>query len=192
MALNLAVVIGSTRPGRIGPKVADWFAGIARSDLRFEVDLVDLADFGFPLPMAEGMPRRGDYHPQAIPFAARMAAADAFVFVTPEYNHGYSAALKSALDAIYREWVMKPAGFVSYGGISGGINATQQLRQICGELQLHDIQASVAIPLVSSAFDEAGNLVNPHTANSATAMLNQLEWWATTLNDGRANHPFQR
>lgn len=191
MTHNIAVVIGSTRPGRVGPTVAEWFAKLARTDGRFEVDLVDLAEYGFPLPLGQGFPKLGRYHPQAEAFAERMAAADAFVFVTPEYNHGYPASLKSALDSIYAEWNFKPASFVSYGGPGGGLRALEQLRQVSAELHLHDVQATVSIPFVSHAFDEEGNLKDAVAAKSATAILNQLDWWSEALKLAREQHPFQ-
>lgn len=191
MTHNIAVIIGSTLLGRVGPTVAEWFAKLARTDGRFEVDLVDLAEYGFPLPLGQGFPKLGQYHPQAEAFAQRMAAADAFVFVTPEYNHGYPASLKSALDSIYVEWNFKPASFVSYGGPGGGLRALEQLRQVSAELHLHDVQATVSIPFVSHAFDEGGNLKDAGAAKSVTAILNQLDWWSTTLKLGREQHPFQ-
>lgn len=188
--MRLAVIIGSTRPGRIGPKVANWFAEIARIDGRFEIDIVDLADFGFPMEMGQGAPKMGQYHPDALPFAERIAAADAFVFITPEYNHGYPASLKSALDAIYKEWTMKPASFVSYGGASGGLRSIEQLRPVMAELHVHDIQASISLPFVFGAFAEGGSIKDPTTSKSAQVVLDQLEWWTSTLKSGRETNPF--
>jgi len=189
--MRLAVIIGSTRPGRIGPKVANWFADIARRDGRFEIDLVDLADFGFPIGMSHGAPRMGLYHPDAVAFAERIEKADAFVFVTPEYNHGYPASLKSALDSIYKEWTMKPATFISYGGASGGLRAIEQLRQVVAELHIHDIQASVSLPYVFTAFDEDGSLKESTAGKTAQTVLDQLNWWSSTLKNGRDANPFR-
>ena len=191
MSPRLAVIIGSTRPGRIGPKVAEWFAAIARTDGRFEVDVVDLADFGFPMEMGLGAPRMGHYHPNAMAFAERVGKADAFAFVTPEYNHGYPASLKSALDAIYKEWTLKPATFVSYGGASGGLRAIEQLRQVAAELHIHDIQASVSIPFVFGAFNEDGSLKDAVDTKSAQAVFDQLAWWSNALKVGRKTSPFK-
>lgn len=188
---KLAVIIGSTRPGRIGPKVADWFASAAILDGRFEIDIVDLAEFGFPIEMGQGAPKMGQYHPDAVPFAERIEAADAFVFITPEYNHGYPASLKSALDAIYKEWTLKPASFVSYGGASGGLRSIEQLRQIVAELHIHDVQASVSIPFVFGAFNDDGTLKDAVAAKSAQAALDQLAWWSNTLKMGRETNPFK-
>ena len=189
--MRLAVIVGSTRPGRIGPKVANWFAEVARTDGRFDADLVDLADFGFPIEMGQGAPRMGQYHPDAVSFAERIAQADAFVFVTPEYNHGYPASLKSALDAIYKEWTMKPASFVSYGGASGGLRSIEQLRQVMAELHIHDIQASISLPFVFGAFAEDGSIKDPMAGKAAQTVLDQLSWWSSTLKNGREANPFR-
>ena len=189
--MRLAVIIGSTRPGRVGPKVANWFAEVARIDGRFEIDIVDLADFGFPIEMGHGAPKMGQYHPDALPFAERIAAGDAFVFITPEYNHGYPASLKSALDAIYNEWTMKPASFVSYGGASGGLRSIEQLRPVMAELHIHDIQASISLPFVFGAFAEDGSLKDQMIGKSAQSVLDQLVWWSTTLKNGREVNPFK-
>ena len=177
MSVKLAVIIGSTRSGRIGPKVAEWFAAIAAT--QFDVDLIDLAEFGFPRALGAGHPRAGHIDPELAPYAERIGSADAFVLVTPEYNHGYPASLKSALDALYSEWLAKPVGFVSYGGPSGGIRAVEQLRTVIAELHMIDVREAVAIPRIFEVFDAPDRLVAP-TA-SATAMLAQLAWWSEVL-----------
>lgn len=143
------------------------------------------------MPMGTGAPRLGQYHPDAQAFAARIASADAFVLVTPEYNHGYPASLKSALDAIFREWTLKPVSFVSYGGATGGIRAVEQLRQVVAELHMQDIQASVSIPFVFRAFDDAGVLTDTVAPKAALSVLNQLDWFASALKHGRETTPFK-
>src|SRR5687768_15307138 len=147
--INVAVVIGSTRPGRVGEAVGSWTFEIAqrRQDARFE--LVDIADFNLPLLDEPIPPSQGKYskeHTKA--WAAKIASFDAFVFVTPEYNHGPSGALKNAIDFLYREWNDKVAGFVGYGS-AGGTRAVEQLRLIMAELQVATVRNQVALSLAT-------------------------------------------
>jgi NAD(P)H-dependent FMN reductase len=127
--LRLAVIIGSTRPGRLGGPIAGWFAGQARLRDDMEVDVIDLIDVDLP----SAFPRH--LSPGLVAFVERIGRADAFVVVTPEYNHGYPACLKQAIDLPRREWRTKPVGFVSYGGMSGGLRAVEQLRLVFAELE---------------------------------------------------------
>ncbi|HET8598477.1 MAG TPA: NAD(P)H-dependent oxidoreductase, partial [Castellaniella sp.] len=124
MALKLQVIICSTRPGRVGPAVARWFHGFARNHGQFDVELVDLADFALPLYDEPVHPRMQQYeHDHTKRWSASVAAADAYIFVTPEYNYSAPPTLVNALDFVYKEWNYKPCGFVSYGGVSGGLRA---------------------------------------------------------------------
>ena len=145
--IKVAIIIGSTRPGRMAEAVARWVHAIAaqRSDAQFE--LVDIQDFNLPLLDEAVPPLMAQYsQPHTKVWAAKIAAFDAFVFVTPEYNHGTSGALKNALDYLYREWNNKAAGFVSYGS-AGGARAVEQLRLVMGELQVADVRAQVMLSL---------------------------------------------
>src|SRR5262245_724712 len=145
--LHIAIILGSTRPGRIGEAVAHWVYEIAsrRSDLRAE--LVDVKQFNLPLLDEPLPPSLGRYsQPHTKTWAATIAEFDAFVFVTAEYNHGIPAALKNAIDYLYREWNHKAAGFVSYGS-AGGARAVEQLRLVMGELHVADVRAHVALSL---------------------------------------------
>lgn len=127
----LQIIIGSTRPVRSGEPVAQWFADLARADGRFEVELVDLKEVGLPLLDEPNHPRLQQYtQPHTHRWSEIVSRADAYVFVHPEYNHGYNAALKNALDYLFLEWQGKPASFVSYGGVSGGLRAVQMLKQV--------------------------------------------------------------
>ena len=147
--LRIAIIVGSTRPGRKAKAVAEWVHGIAskRGDAAYEI--VDIADFSLPLLDEEIPPSRGQYsQPHTKAWAAKIGAFDAFVFVTPEYNHGTSGALKNAIDFLYKEWNNKAAGFVGYGG-GGGIRAVENLRLIMGELQVADVRAQVALSLAT-------------------------------------------
>jgi NAD(P)H-dependent FMN reductase len=183
---HILVIVGSTRDGRFGDTVGRWFMRRAdvRADLTFE--LVDLRDWIFeyydrPLPATVS-----EYDERAQRWAEIIGPADGFVIVTPEYNHGYPAVLKSALDAVYREWNRKPIAFVSYGGWSAGTRAMQQLRQVAIELQMAPIRASVSIQFAQRVFGPDGNPQNPELFDKAAAiLLDDLSWWAHALRHAR-------
>lgn len=173
--LGLAVIVGSVREGRFGPVVAEWFAGQAKQREDLSVEVIDLADT--PIPSTS--------------FTSRIGAADAFVVVTPEYNHGYPGPLKSAIDSVGREWRAKPVGFVAYGGLSGGLRAVEQLRAVFAELHTITIRETVSFHGARGQFDELGAPRNPGAVNTAaTILLDQLVWWARTLQHARAAHPY--
>jgi NAD(P)H-dependent FMN reductase len=184
---HIVVIVGSTRQNRFGPTVAKWFVSHTegRADMTFEV--ADLRDWAFPyydLPLPAN---RAQYDDVGKRWAAVVGPADGFVIVTPEYNHGYPAILKSALDAVYHEWVRKPVAFVSYGGWSAGVRAVEQLRQVAIELQMAPTRPSVSIQFAPRLFDPEGNLQNPDMVNAtATALLDDLAWWANALRHARA------
>jgi NAD(P)H-dependent FMN reductase len=178
--LRVAVIVGSTREGRFGGTVADWFVGRAgrRDDL--VLDVIDLVDVELPIALPSVSA------PPVAAFVERIGQADAFVVITPEYNHGYPAALKQAIDLPRDEWREKPVGFVSYGGVSGGLRAVEQLRQVFAELHVVTMRDSVSFAMAWDHFDESGQLLDPKASNrSASTMLDQLAWWATAL---RAAH----
>src|ERR1035437_8108281 len=132
----LTIVIGSTRPGRVGPKFATWFRSLAIAHDGFDVELVDLAQLNLPFLDEPSHPRLRQYvHQHTIDWSRTVERSDAFVFVTPEYNFGYSAALKNAIDYLSQEWADKAVGFVSYGGVAGGTRAVQQLKQVVAALK---------------------------------------------------------
>ena len=134
---RLTIIIGSTRPGRAGLPIATWFADRARSHGGFDVAVVDLAELDLPLLDEPEHPRLRRYvHEHTKAWSACVDAADAVVMVTPEYNHGYPAALKNAIDYLHEEWQDKPVAFVSYGGISAGTRAVQQLKQVVTTLKM--------------------------------------------------------
>jgi NAD(P)H-dependent FMN reductase len=184
-ALRLAIVYGSTREGRLCDKVADWVAAQVPLQQGFELDLVD--------PLLLDLPPRHERHEgEAVrALRARIAAADAFVVVTPEYNHGYPAALKQLIDSVGSEWQAKPAAFVSYGGVSGGLRAVEQLRQVFAELHAVTIRDGVSFANVWDLLGADSRLDAPQAARDAAArMLAQLRWWARTLRDARAASPY--
>ncbi len=166
------VILGSTRQGRAGERVARWFLGQAGDRADLELELVDLRDWPLPFFDRPVPPMMGNYEdPAQQAWAAHVARADAYVLVTPEYNHGYPAVLKNALDTLFAEWRGKPVGFVGYGGAGGGIRAVEQLRQVVVELDMHPLRDAVQLPRVYAAFDDGGQLLEPWHARDAAAVL---------------------
>ena len=179
--VKLAIIVGSTRPGRKADTVARWVHQIAqkRKDAQFEV--VDIQDYNLPLLDEPVPPAMAQYSkPHTKTWAAKIASFDGYVFVTPEYNHTTSGALKNAIDYLYAEWNNKAAGFVSYGS-AGGARAVEQLRLVMGEIQVADVRAQVMLSL----FTDFENFTTFKPAamheKSVNAMLDQLIPWATAL-----------
>jgi NAD(P)H-dependent FMN reductase len=183
--VRIALIYGSTRKGRFCDKVAEWAAEQIRAARKYSVDVIDPAVV-LPQPGQEADGQHG-----AANLWQRMAAADAFVVVTPEYNHGYPAALKTLIDSVGAEWQAKPVAFVSYGGISGGLRAVEQLRLVFAELHTVTIRDSVSFAGASEQFDEAGKLRQPERARKSMAtMLARLHWWAVALRGARGAMPY--
>jgi NAD(P)H-dependent FMN reductase len=181
--LKLHIIVVSTRPGRIGPSVAAWFHDAAVKNAKFEVRLVDLAEVNLPFLDEAAHPRLGKYtHEHTKSWSATVAAADAFVFVTPEYNYGVPAPLVNALDFVFREWAYKAAGFVSYGGQSGGLRSVQMAKQIVTTLKMMPIPEGVSIPFVSQHRGPDGVFkATDGQEKSASDMLDELHRWAEAL-----------
>jgi len=173
---NLTIIIGSTRPGRAGAAIAQWFAARAKDHGGFDVTVVDLAEVGLPLLDEPNHPRLRQYTRQHTKdWSAIIDAADAFVFVTPEYNNGYPAALKNAIDYLHHEWRNKPVGFVSYGGVAAGTRAVQQLKQVVTALRMLPVYDSVNIPFHAQLLDSDGVLQpNEVMEKAADTMLDEL------------------
>ncbi|RKT85032.1 NAD(P)H-dependent FMN reductase [Saccharopolyspora antimicrobica] len=183
-SLRVAIIIGSTREQRFGPTVAGWFHDHALKHGGLDLDLIDLAETGLPDVLG-----RPDDAVDAL--APRLAQADAFVFVTPEYNRGYPAALKTAIDSYVDEWKAKPVAIVSYGGVSGGLRGAEQLRQVMGELHAVTIRDAVSFHSCWNKFDDDGLPLDIAGASAAaTALLNQLTWWARALRAARTAQPY--
>lgn len=183
MALTLNVIIGSTRPGRVAPAIASWVEAAARAHGQFDVRLVDLAGFELPLLDEPAHPKLRQYvHEHTRRWSASVASADAFVVLTPEYDYFPPAALVNAVQALVHEWSRKPAGVVSYGGISGGLRAAQVLRQLLGNVNVHAIPQVVPVPMFTQFIDEDGTFRpnEPMTAGMQL-MLDELYKWATAL-----------
>jgi NAD(P)H-dependent FMN reductase len=173
----LHVLLASTRPGRSGEAVARWMHRHAVEHGQFDVELVDLAEVGLPFLDEPMHPMLRQYtQPHTKAWSARVEAADAFVVVTAEYNHGFPAPLKNAIDFLFYEWHYKPVGFVSYGGgVAGGTRATQMLKHVVGSLRMTAIGEGVHIPFIQQALDDAGTLqVGAVVDESATALLDEL------------------
>jgi NAD(P)H-dependent FMN reductase len=186
--LNVAIILGSTRPGRNGEAVARWAYEIAkrRTDAKFE--LVDIKDFNLPLLDEPIPPSLGQYsQPHTKVWAAKIAEFDAFVFVAPEYNHGISGALKNAIDFLFREWNHKSAGFVSYGGYANGSRAVEQLRLVMGELHVADVRAQVLLSLFTDF--ENFSVFKPAAGREASVntLLDEVLGWGTALKTFRLN-----
>jgi len=173
---KLLIVIASTRPGRVGLPVANWFVQRAAEHHKFELEVADLAKVALPLLDEPKHPRLREYtqdHTRA--WSATVEAADAIAIVTSEYNYGYPAPLKNALDYLHHEWVYKPVGFVSYGGVAAGTRSVQQLKQVVGALRMVPTGASVNIPFVAQFLDENREIVaNDVMVQAANDMLDEL------------------
>ena len=182
--ISLAVITASVREGRFGPVVADWFVKRALEHGDVKVDPIDLRDYDFPISLSGG---------DAVDeFGARIRAADAIVIVTPEYNHGYPGALKTALDSLHGEWHAKPVGFVSYGGVAGGLRSVEQLRAVISELHAVPVRETVSFAHAWRQFDGEGELIDPEpAAHAATSLLDKLTWWGRALRSAREVSPYR-
>jgi len=184
--IKLKVILGSVREGRAGEKLLDWSKKYIEANKEFDVEYIDLKDYQFPMYRFAGSPAYGPLDdPLVEKFRHKIADGDAFIMVTPEYNRGYPASLKNAIDHVYNEWNNKPVAFISYGGMFAGDRAVEQLRIVAIELQMAPIREQFSIPLIWQAFDDKGELKDSTAANRLTSMVKQLEWWATTLKAGR-------
>ena len=195
--LNLKIIIGSTRPGRAADHVAPWIAGLAHEHPAFTVDVLDLRDWPLPF-FAEtyqtlGDPRSPTYSaPLVKRWNQRVAEGDAYLFITPEYNHSVPAVLKNAIDSVFASFAFrnKPAAFVAYsGGIAAGVRAIEHLAHIAIEAEMVPLRSTVLIPLVGGAFDDNGSPKDAAASTSAAIMLDDLAWWATALHRARQDNP---
>jgi NAD(P)H-dependent FMN reductase len=179
----LQIFIVSTREGRKGEPVARWFEGRARAHGAFEIELVDLAEVNLPLFDEPEHPMLRKYrHDHTKRWSERVSRADAFVFVTPEYNYSAPPSIVNALDYLVHEWAYKPLGFVSYGGVSGGTRAAQMIKLQATALRMMPIPESVALPFFAKLFDAGGSFNPGETQETAAdAMLTQLKRWTDAL-----------
>jgi NAD(P)H-dependent FMN reductase len=180
---KLEIIVASTRPGRVGLPVAKWLEDEAKAHGGFdEVEIVDLAVVNLPFFNEPKHPRLGEYeHQHTKDWSAKVAEADAFVFVMPEYNHGFNAVLKNALDYLTLEWRYKAAGLASYGGVAAGTRAAQMIKPVLAALRLSTVTDAVSIPFVQQ-FLSGGEIVpNDVMTTSAKAMLDELVQVAETV-----------
>jgi len=183
MAL-LEIFIVSTRPGRKGATVAKWFEAQARQHAGFEIEVVDLAEINLPMMDEPEHPRLKQYqHEHTKRWSAIVERADAFVFVTPEYNYCTPPSLINALDYLVHEWAYKPVGFVSYGGVSGGLRSVQMTKLLVTSLKMMPMFESVAIPFFTKAIDAHTGVFAPGEVQdkSSQVMLNELLKWTGAL-----------
>ncbi len=185
----LRIIIASTRPGRAGLPVADWFIGVARDHDGFDVEVTDLAELDLPFMDEPKHPRFHEYtHDHTRAWSETVAASDAFVFVMPEYNFGINAPLKNAIDYLHQEWQDKPVAFVSYGGIAGGTRAVQMTKQIVSALKMLPVYEAVYIPFVARQIEDGRFTPSDITQTSAVALLDELVRVEAALRPLRATH----
>ena len=178
--LKIAIIVGSTRPGRKADAVAKWVLGQAQKHGGATFEIVDLADHPLPLydePVPPSLPKYTKDHTKA--WSQVVSQYDGYIFVTPEYNHSISSALKNAIDFVYQEWNNKVAGFVSYGS-TGGVRAVEHLRGICAELQIADVRGHVSLSLFTD-FENYTTFKPADHSRSMTMMLDQVIAWGAAL-----------
>ena len=188
--LNVGMIIGSVREGRVAPLVANWFAAQAERRDDVALDVIDLAETRLP----DGLRGHlgGEKPEEVVGLRPRVEAADAFVVVTPEYNRSFPAALKLMIDSYHREWAAKPVGFVCYGGMSSGLRAVEQLRLVFAELHAVTIRDSVAFQSPWTLFDAEGNWPKDPAGpeGAAKVMIDELVWFGRALRQARAARPY--
>jgi len=185
--MKITILTGSNRPGRFNIQPAQWITNIAKKNTSIEVNLVDLQELNLPF-LDEAMPASlNKYaHEHTKAWSKIIGESDGFVFVTPEYNHSYSAILKNAIDYLALEWNYKPVAFVSYGALVAGARAVEHLRAVAGELKMFDIREQVLFPNYWEQLDEKGQYkFTDRNNDSAEAMLNVLVFWAKQMKKGR-------
>jgi NAD(P)H-dependent FMN reductase len=193
MKHNLKIIIGSTRTARKGPIVAKWIFEVAKQHADFETELIDLAEINLPFLDEPNHPRLQQYtHQHTKDWSAKIAPADAFIFVTPEYNYGYPAALKNAIDFLYKEWNYKPVAFVSYGGVAAGTRSMQALKLVISSLKMVALLEAINLPFFTNYIDANGNFTANESLNkTANAMLDELSRWAENLKAMRGTQTHQ-
>lgn len=187
--MKIAVILGSIRGVRRGGRVAKWLMSELSKSKSIEFELLDLIDYPLPFYNESDSPEglEGNYtNEMGRKWAAKIREKDAFILITPEYNHGTSAVLKNALDWVYYEWNKKPVAFVSYSpNAAGGIRAVEQLRLNSIELDMHPMSQAIHISYVLDTIDEKGRLLKGHYNERLTNLMNELLWWANALKTAR-------
>jgi NAD(P)H-dependent FMN reductase len=183
--LKIAVIVGSTRPGSVGGKVAEWYMGEAKSVEGIDLEVIILNDEKLPFLDEPMPPSMGQYtHEHTKKWSEKIASFDGYVWVTAEYNHSIPAALKNAIDYLFHEWANKPVALVSYGSM-GGVRAAEHLRQVAGELQMADIRIPIMIRNPWAMLDENGDINPELVLGDVPEQLEQLKWWGDALKVAR-------
>ncbi|MET7486281.1 NAD(P)H-dependent oxidoreductase [Streptomyces sp. NPDC005538] len=186
--LTVTVVIGSNRHGRFGPVVADWLLAHVRDHADLTLQVVDVAETGH---LPTSLARTPETTAALADITPKLAGADAFVVLTPEYNHSFPAGLKNLIDWHFTEWRAKPVALVSYGGLAGGLRAVEHLRQVFAELHAVTVRDTVSFHNAGTSFDDRGVLKDPTAPDAAAkAMLDQLVWWGRALMEAREARPY--
>ncbi|MFS8617461.1 MAG: NAD(P)H-dependent oxidoreductase [Solitalea sp.] len=186
--MNLKIITSTTRPGRHGSAVAKWVHALASQQSGMNVELLDLSEINLPLLDEPNHPRLGQYqHQHTKAWSAKIAEADAFIIVLAEYNYGFPAPIKNAIDYLFKEWAYKPVGIVSYGGVSGGLRSAQMLKQVVTTLHMMPLNPSVTIQFVAQYINAEGEFVpdDAHVAAAGT-LFAELNKWAQALKTIRA------
>jgi len=181
--IQLKIITSTTREGRKGIFVANWITEYVQNDKDFEVQLLDLAEINLPFMDEPNHPSLGEYvHQHTKEWSKTIASADAFIIVLGEYNFGYPAPIKNALDYLHKEWKYKPVALVSYGGISGGLRSTQMLKQVLTSLGMMPIVEQVALPFFAEKINEEGKFISDDRIHrAADKMLEELKKWSRAL-----------
>lgn len=185
--LKIKVIVGSTRPNRFSEKPAQWIVDLARKRTDLDVEVLDLRDYPLPFfeePLPPGLAKDGYTNPAVVKWREKVREADGFIIVTPEYNHGYPAVLKNALDYVYYAWARKAVAFVSWGGV-GGARGVEQLRLVAVELDMVPLRHAVHIPNPWFIQDMSG-IDTDVNRQGAQTLLDNLTWWAAALKAARA------
>lgn len=182
---TILVILGSTRPNRAGEAVFKWLKTQLANHDEAEFSFVDLAELNLPFLDEPTPPSAHKYQQEHTKkWSETVSSADGYIWVTPEYNNGYPAALKNAIDFLYQEWNRKPVAFVSYGNIAGGTRSVQQLKQIASELQMAAVRSAITIPLIWEAVQD-GELDESRVRGKVDSMLHDLLWWTKALSTAR-------
>ncbi len=185
--LNVKIILGSTREGSLGKPVGQLVTELAKQESSWKVEVLDLKEWQLPLYNESVTPKSRETFTNEVAkrWSDKITEGEAFIIVTPEYNHGYPASLKNALDWLFKEWNRKPVAFVGYGAAAGGARAIEQLRQVVAELEMVSLRNHVLVPLVWQAFDAEGKPLNDHLAPSLKEMFTELTWWGEALQVAR-------
>lgn len=182
MKYELKIINSTVRPERKGPLITDWISGITKADENFHTEVIDLATLNLPMMDEPNHPSKKNYvHAHSKAWSATVESADAFIFVTAEYDHNYPAPLRNALEYLFWEWGYKPAGIVTYGGVSAGTRALNSLKSDLVSLRCIPLIESVNFPFFSNQIKDGKFEVNEISTKAAATMLSQLKRWAKGL-----------